>query len=115
VAVAVVAPDVPDLPTLMLGKLFSALVGPRAGSVAVCPDEHGGVVAVAASLPIPTWLQGVPVGLDSPDAVAALRAGAPQSELSIGPGWHRVLAIGDLTRLDPGLEGWDATRAYLNS
>lgn len=114
VAVAAVVPDAPDLPTLMLGKLFSALAGRGRTSFAVCPDDRGGLVAVAASLPIPSWLTGVAIGLDSPDGLDALRAAAPPGELTIGPGWHRVRAEDDLRRLDPGLEGWDATRAYLS-
>jgi hypothetical protein len=29
------------------------------------------------------------------------------------PGWHRLRGPDDLARLDPGLEGWDATRNLL--
>jgi hypothetical protein len=113
-AVAVVACDVPDLPNLLLGKLFSALAGPRGASVAVCPAESGGLVAAAAMVPLSGWLRQLSVRFDDDDAMAQLIAGAPLTELSIGPGWHRVRSVADLSRLDPGLEGWDATRAYLN-
>lgn len=113
-AVAVVACDVPDMPSLLLGKLFSALAGPRGASVAVCPADGGGLVAVAAMAPLSGWLRQLPVRFDDSDAVAQMHAGAPLAELSVGPGWHRVRTGDDLSRLDPGLEGWDATRSYLD-
>jgi 2-phospho-L-lactate guanylyltransferase (CobY/MobA/RfbA family) len=113
-AVAIVACDVPDLPSLMLGKLFSAMAGPRGASVAVCPAEAGGLVALAAMVPVSGWLRQLSVRFDDEDAMAQLLAGAPLTELSIAPGWHRVRTADDLTRLDPGLEGWDATRAYVH-
>lgn len=112
-AVAVVVPDAPDLPPLLLGKLFSALSGPRGASLAICPAEGGGLVAAASPLPLADWVAALAVGFDDADAVGTLRAVAPPGGLSIGPGWHRVRAVGDTARLDPGLEGWDATRAYL--
>jgi len=31
------------------------------------------------------------------------------------PGWHRLRSVEDLSRLDPGLEGWQATRGLLRS
>jgi hypothetical protein len=120
-AIAVVAPDVPDLPTLLLGKLFSALAGPHGADVAVCPASvaggaaGGGLVAVAATVPMVDWLAGSPVCLDDLDALQALRAVAPGGRLSVGPGWHRITERGDLDDLDWGLEGWDATRAYLEA
>jgi hypothetical protein len=119
VAVAVVVPDVPDLPTLLLGKLFSALAGPRGADVAVCPAQavggldFGGLVAVAANLPLPNWLVESQVSLDDTHALEALRGAAPRGALSVGPGWHRIRRNADLDDLDPGLEGWEATRAYL--
>jgi hypothetical protein len=115
VAVAVVAADVPDLPTLLLGKLFSALAGPRGAAVAVCPAEGGGLVAVAANLPLVDWLDGLVLRLDDPDGLESLRRTAGRGELSICPGWRRVRALTDVNELDPGLEGWEATRAYLSS
>lgn len=112
-ALAVVAADVPDLPTLLLGKLFSALAGPRGASMAVCPAAAGGLVAAATATPVPGWLHSLPVGLDDPDAVGRLRAAAPASGLSAVAGWHRIRSAEDVAALDPGLEGWDATRAHL--
>jgi hypothetical protein len=114
-AVAVVAPDVADLPTLLLGKLFSALAGPRGAAVAVCPAEGHGLVAVAANVPVVGWLVECRARLDDVDALEAIRRVAPLVQLSVGPGWHRVRVPGDVVHLDPGLEGRDATRTYLGS
>jgi hypothetical protein len=112
VAVAVVMGDAPDLPALLIGKLFRAVSG-RA-QVAVCPSEPGALVAVAASLPLPGWLVGATVRFDQPDAMAALQAVAPPRLVSVVPGWHRIRSLADTARLDPGLEGWDATRLALS-
>jgi hypothetical protein len=112
VAIAVVAADVPDLPGLLLGKLFRAVSG-RTG-VAACPADPDGLVAVAARLPLPAWLAGCGVRLDDPDACSALHAAAPVRGLTLAPGWHRVRTVADTARLDPGLEGWDATRLALH-
>jgi hypothetical protein len=107
--VAVVAHDAPDLPPLLIGKLFRAL---GAGEVAVCPAEGGGLVALAARLPAPPWLAGI--GLDTPDATVRLRsAAATPGAVRSAPGWHRLRTPADLSRLDPGLEGWENTRALL--
>jgi hypothetical protein len=113
-AVAVVAPDAPDLPTLMFGKLFSALAGPRGASLSVCPADGGGLVAAAATTPVAGWLEMQTVALDDRDALDVLRAAAPPRALSVVPGWHRIRGVDDTSRLDAGLEGWDATRAYLS-
>jgi hypothetical protein len=108
---AVLPGDVPDLPRLLLGKLYRAL---GSSEVAVCPAEGGGLVALAARLPVPGWLASAGTGLDTPDALARLRAAAPSRRaLAVGPGWHRLRMAADLARLDPGLEGWDATRTLL--
>ena len=107
---AVVVADAPDLPALLLGKLHSALT---AAHVAVCPAEDGSIVALAARLPVPPWVQGLRLSLDDADSVARLRAAAPARGLVVGPGWHRVRTPADLHLLDRGLEGWEATRALL--
>jgi hypothetical protein len=113
-AVAVVVADVPDLPTLLLGKLFSALAGPPRLELAVCPAEGGGLVAAAVPVgSLPSWLADLDVRLDDLDALERIRSAAPEGALAIGPGWHRIRARADLAKLDPGLEGWDATRALL--
>ena len=109
---AVVGPDVPDLPALLLGKLHSALT---TAEVAVCPADDGRLVALASRLPAPEWLRGSAATLDGDDVVRRLRAHAPRRALHVGPGWHRIRGREDAGRLDPGLEGWEATRAVLDA
>jgi hypothetical protein len=105
----VVSLDAPDLPGLLIGKLFRAL---GRADVAVCPAEAGGLVALAAHLPLASWVVDSDVDLDTADALGLLRAAAPtRLAVGVGPGWHRVRSVEDLDALDPGLEGWAATRA----
>ncbi|MBB6344826.1 DUF2064 domain-containing protein [Nonomuraea muscovyensis] len=104
----VVSGDAPDLPPLLVGKLFREL---GRAEISVCPDERGGAVALACGLPMPAWAD---PDLDASDLVAELRAQAPGRRMVAAvPGWHRVRDREDLSRLDPGLEGWDNTRALL--
>lgn len=106
----VVAGDAPDLPGLLIGKLLRGLGG---SPVAVCPAEGGGLVALAGRLPVADWLGDVTV--DEADAVDTLRAAAPRSaDVHVGPGWHRLRNPADVAALDPGLEGWPATRLLLS-
>jgi hypothetical protein len=97
---------------------------PRAGTeVAICPAEGGGLVALAAWVPPADWVAwpgsaghpgGCPIELDHTDAVGRLRASAPRrGALQVVPGWHRLRSPADVGRLDPGLEGWPATRGVL--
>jgi hypothetical protein len=106
----VVAGDAPDLPPLLIGKLFREL---GRAPVAVCPSEDGTAVAIAAGLPLPSWAT---ADLDDENVVKRLRALAPgPRRVATGPGWHRLRAPVDIHRLDPGLEGWDNTRALLGA
>lgn len=106
----VISGDAPDLPPLLVGKLFRELGRAR---LAVCPAEGGGAAAVAARLPLPEWAG---VDFDEPDLVVRLRRRAPGPRMvATGPGWHRLRRPADIARLDPGLEGWDSTRALLSA
>ncbi len=105
-AAAVLASDVPDLPGLLLGKLFRALGGHE---VAVSLTSTGDVVALASRLPVPGWLSADPSLLRSGLQLAA------DSRVSVGPGWHRLRTPADVRLLDPGLEGWASTRALLTA
>lgn len=111
---AIIAPDAPDLPGLLIGKLFRALSN---APVAVCQADGGGVVALAVKLPLPDWLATVldtEIDLDTPDAFHRLRESAPRpAQIRSGPGWHRLRHAADVALLDPGLEGWESTRALL--
>lgn len=107
----VCAADVPDLPPLLIGMLFRGL---GAADAAVCPARGGGLVALAANLPAPDWVGSV--GLDDAGAWEALSAARPQRRaLTAVSGWHRLRRPEDLGALDPGLEGWEATRALLSA
>lgn len=106
----VIAADAPDLPPLLVGKLFREL---GRAQVTVCPAEYGGAVALACDLPMPDWAD---PDLDDPELVTTLRKQAPGRRMvATGPGWHRLRTPEDVARLDPGLEGWDNTRALLTT
>jgi hypothetical protein len=106
---AVVVPDVPDLPALLLGKLHSALTS---AEVAVCPAEDGRLLAAAVRLPLAPWVPALT--LDDDDALGVLRRAAPSRGLHVGAGWHRVRDEAEARGLDRGLEGWEHTRALLD-
>ncbi len=109
---AIVAGDAPDLPPMLLGKLYQGL---EHADVAVCPARDGGLVALAARLSLASWVTAARVGLGTPEALTRLRHAAPaRRALSVSPGWHRLRTPDDVHLLDPGLEGWDATRALLS-
>jgi hypothetical protein len=108
-SVAVVAGNAPDLPGLLIGKLFRAL---SPADIAVCPAADGRLVALATKLPQPSWLPDV--DLDDADALDRLRTAAPRRHaVGLAPGWHRLRSPADVARLDPGLEGWESTRLLL--
>ena len=109
----IVVGDAPDLPPLLLGKLHSALT---AAEVAVCPADGGGLVALAARLPVVDWLREIAnqVEPDTEKILETLGRVAPRRALNVGSGWHRIRRPEDVVRLDPDLEGWDATRALLS-
>ncbi|MFG1948078.1 hypothetical protein [Nonomuraea sp. NPDC048826] len=107
---ALVAADAPDLPPLLIGKLFREL---GRAQITVSPAEGGGAVALACHLPPPGWAD---PDLDEPDLVATLRAQAPGRRMvATTPGWHRLRHPEDAERLDHGLEGWESTRALLTA
>ncbi|WP_432940202.1 DUF2064 domain-containing protein [Kribbella sp. CA-253562] len=108
-AVVAVSHDVPDLPGLLIGKLFRAL---SSADIAVTPAEDGTLAAVGVRLPVAPWVAAAAPSFDTP--LATLEDLKPRRHaVALGPGWHRLRSNADLARLDPGLEGWDATRALL--
>lgn len=108
---ALVAADAPDLPPLVLAKVFQALARTP---VAVAAAEGGGAVVIGLRLPVPAWLPDV--DLDTPDIGPELLRAAPgRQHVAMTPGWHRLRLPADVHRLDPGLEGWEATRALLGA
>jgi hypothetical protein len=105
---AVLAADAPDLPGMLVGKLLQPLSTRLA---AVAPATGGGLLGVAARLPVPEWFPDLDLDGAAP---ADLRGAAPRRALvAETQGWHRLRGPADLARLDPGLEGWPATRLLL--
>jgi hypothetical protein len=105
---ALIAPDAPDLPGMLVGKLLRPL---STRPVSVAPSLTGGLLGLAVRLPVPEWL---PV-LDLDARVEDVRKAAPQpGRVAMATGWHRLTGPDALARLDPGLEGWEATRALLS-
>ncbi|HYP46599.1 MAG TPA: hypothetical protein VEQ66_15540 [Propionibacteriaceae bacterium] len=103
--------DVPDLPGLVVAKVFKAL---QRAAICVAPERGGsGCAALGVQLPWPDWL---PDDLDLDDnPLVRLRALAPEStRVATGPEWHRMRTASAIHRLDPGLEGWELTRALLS-
>jgi hypothetical protein len=108
---AVLSSDAPDLPALAIGKLFRAL---GHADLAISPCTRGRAVALAANLPLAAWLDGVRLDFEDPGLLGRLTAAAPRrAALATTPGWHRLIEPGALGFLDPGLEGWESTRALL--
>ena len=105
----VVPADVPDLPGLVLAKIFRVL---HRVDLAVAPEVDGvGCVALGVSLPLADWLEPDLLDLDR-SPIDRLRADrVPRSRWALVPAWHRLRTPDDLVRLDPGLEGWEETRA----
>ncbi len=108
---AVLAADVPDIPRLVVAKLFSALEDAPTG---VCPAPGGTLAGLSARLPVPGWLRAAAPDLDAVGALDGLHAAAPRRSVVVGPGWHRLRAAADVRALDPGLEGYAATRGLLS-
>lgn len=108
-AVVAVSYDVPDLPGLLIGKLFRAL---STADLAVCPSEDGSLAAIGVNRPPADWVAAATPTFDT--QLADLDQLKPRRHaIAVGPGWHRLRSNADLARLDPGLEGWDATRSLL--
>jgi len=105
------AADAPDLPGLVIAKLLRPLT---TRPVAAAPSHSGtGLLGLAAALPAPSWLPATDLDSLSPQSLRRL---SPQvTDVAPASGWHRLGSMADLDRLDPRLEGWDATRALLAS
>jgi hypothetical protein len=106
---AVLAADAADVPGMILGKLLRPL---SSKPVAVAPTgQEGGLLAVAAHLPVPRWLADIDLDTATPMTV---RKTAPQPSLVESTAeWRRLRGPYDLATLDPALEGWENTRTIL--
>jgi hypothetical protein len=105
---AVILADAPDLPAMLIGKLLRPL---STRVLALAPAHDGGLVGAAARLPLPDWVP--ELDAETGDAVTARRPAPDPTLVATAPGWHRLRGPADLRRLDPALDGWEATRAIL--
>jgi hypothetical protein len=108
---AVLVGDAPDLPGMMIAKLLRPLTTRPA---AAAPDSasSAGLLGIASRLPGPRWLSAVDMDTAT---IASVRSAAPAATDVIGTaGWHRLRTASSLARLDPALDGWEATRAILS-
>ena len=107
----VVPGDVPDLPGLVLAKLFKVL---HRTDIGLAAELAGiGCVAIGVSLPLADWIPDDAFDLDH-NPSTMLNASAPRrSRWTLAPTWHRLRTPEDVAHLDPGLEGWEETRALL--
>jgi Guanylyl transferase CofC like. len=108
----VVPADVPDLPGLVLAKLFKVL---HRTDIAIAPEHGGsGCVAIGVSLPLADWIPQDAFDLDQ-NPFARVSAIAPRrSRCTLTPTWHRLRTPADVAQLDSNLEGWEETRALLS-
>ncbi len=106
---ALLAADAPDLPGMLIAKLLRPL---SSHPLAAAAQVGGtGLLGLSAALPAPDWLPGEELDTLS---LPQLRRRAPHAaDVAAGTSWHRLRGPRDLARLDPRLEGWDATRALL--
>jgi hypothetical protein len=105
---AVILADAPDLPAMLIGKLLRPL---STRELVLAPAHNGGLLGAAARLPLPAWLP--ELDAESGDVATARRPAPEPTMVASAPGWHRLRGPADLRRLDPALDGWEATRAIL--
>ena len=104
--------DVPDLPELVVAKVFKAL---RHADVAIAPERRGdGCAAIGVRLPVADWLRGSDLDLDLNPAMALAPIAPHRTSCAVTPDWHRMRRPEAVHRLDPALEGWEETRALLS-
>ncbi len=108
--VALVAGDAPNLPGLTVGKLLRPLTT-RPLATARADGDGGGLVGVAARVPVPLWLPDF--DLDEGDPAVLRKAAERPEHVGSAPEWRRLRTPDDLHALDPAVEGWDVTRALL--
>jgi hypothetical protein len=95
----------------VLAKLFKVL---HRTDLAIAPEQAGGgCAAIGVSLPLADWIPDDALDLDHNPLERLTTAAPRRSSYALGPTWHRLRTPADLRRLDPGLEGWEETRALL--
>jgi hypothetical protein len=108
---ALLTADAPDLPGMLIAKLLRPLTSRPVAVAGVIGGD--GLIGLSSVLPAADWLPDATLDELTPQA---LRRYAPRAtDVAPATGWHRLRSPADLARLDPRLEGWDATRALLSS
>ncbi len=102
--------DAPDLPGLVIAKMFKAL---QRAAVCVAPERSGtGCVGLGVTLPLAEWVE-LPPDLDTDPRPRLYDLAPRRSNVATTPDWHRLRGGDALDRLDPALEGWEETRLLL--
>jgi hypothetical protein len=83
------------------------------GTAGTGTEAARGLLGLAATIPAAGWLPRA--GLDDLTPQSLRRLAPAVTDVAPAPGWHRLRSAADLARLDPRLEGWDATRALLSA
>jgi hypothetical protein len=108
----VIPADAPDLPGLVLAKIFKVL---HRVDVAIAPQRGGsGCVAIGVAVPLADWIDPDLLDLDGQPHAQLAADRSRRTRWSLAPDWHRLRSPADVHRLDPGLEGWEQTRALLS-
>ena len=107
----VMTADAPDLPGLVLAKMFQVL---HRVDLVVAPQRNGGgCVAIGVALPLRDWLTDDLLDLERSPLARLPPERAPGRGWALAPTWHRLQRPHDLALLDPSLEGWEQTRALV--
>jgi hypothetical protein len=107
----VLTADAPDLPGLVLAKMFQVL---HRVDLVIAPQRNGGgCVAIGIALPPRDWLTDDLLDLDRNPVAQLPSRKVGRGRWALAPAWHRLQRPDDLARLDAGLEGWEQTRALL--
>jgi len=110
---AILAADAPDLPSMLVGKLLRPL-GRRQAAAAPDIGAERGLLGLAAVLPPPEWLIQADPTLEEATVPELRRAARKPGVVAEAMGWYRLRGPEAFRRLDPALEGWEATRALLS-
>jgi hypothetical protein len=103
--------DVPDLPGLVLAKVFKVL---HRTDIVIAPERGGsGCVALGVRLPLASWLATEVLDLDDDPFERLMRRAPTRTACQRAPDWHRLRTPDAVRGLDPRLEGWDETRMLL--
>ena len=99
----VIPADAPDLPGLVLAKIFKVL---HRVDLAIAPQRGGsGCVAIGVALPLADWIDPELLDLDGQPHARLAADRSRRSRWSLAPDWHRLRTPADVHRLDPGPGG----------